>query len=164
MGYSLYLYFQLFIINSDPKLVYWEILRHFQLLAFQFMLSFLCSLPLPCLLGLKFDACQTCCPRSLNCHSFFFLSLTSLFFKKKRKDFERFHFKNFIICVFLHVGKCIYEYIAHGGPRRTLDPLELELVWLSTTCNGCWEVNSGPLQDQEVLVHPSKPILASLVT
>lgn len=42
------------------------------------------------------------------------------------KDFERFHFKNSIICVFLHVGKCIYECIAFGGLRRTLDPLELD--------------------------------------
>lgn len=129
MWFSLYLYLQLFIIISDPKLVSWEILKSFQLLVSQFILFLLCSFPF----SMSLDACRTC-NRSLNCQLLLlcfvlfccFLSLISLSCFFKKKDFV--YFLNYIICACLHVDKFIDEGSVHGGLRRALDPLELELL------------------------------------
>lgn len=41
---------------------------------------------------------------------------------------------------------------AHGGQKRESDPLELEMrIVVNHHVGGCWELNSDPLQQQQVL-------------
>lgn len=50
----------------------------------------------------------------------------------------------------LHVCLCTtYMLGAHGGQKQVSDPMGLEL---ETTPCGCWEVNPGPLEQQQVLL------------
>lgn len=52
----------------------------------------------------------------------------------------------------LHVWKCpVWVTGGHGGQKRVLNPLELELWWLQTSCGYC-ELNVGPLQEQQGLI------------
>lgn len=44
---------------------------------------------------------------------------------------------------------------AYGSQTRASDPLELKIVW-GVHC-GCWELTSGPLQEQQVLLTPEPP-------
>jgi hypothetical protein len=37
------------------------------------------------------------------------------------------------------------------GQKRVLGPLELELQAAESHLRGCWELNVGPLQDQQAL-------------
>lgn len=53
---------------------------------------------------------------------------------------------------------CLHAYLhtthvsgAHRGPKRALDPLELELQMVACQHVGAGESNLGPLQEQSVL-------------
>ena len=50
---------------------------------------------------------------------------------------------------------------AHRGWKRESDHLELELTDGCELC-GCWELNSGPLQEEQLLLSAEPPFLIHL--
>lgn len=59
------------------------------------------------------------------------------------------------VCVCVHHA---YAWKSLGSQKRTLNPLEMELVYLLKPLCGCWELNPGIQQDQLVLLaslHPT---------
>jgi hypothetical protein len=49
-----------------------------------------------------------------------------------------------------------------SNTEEDLDPLELELQWLQTARRETWELNPGPLQEQQVLSpteHSPQPLI-----
>lgn len=66
-----------------------------------------------------------------------------------------FFFLRFILS-FIHVYVCGHVHVSAGAYRsqtRASDPLEPKVVW-GVHC-GSWELTSGPLQAQQVLLPPS---------
>lgn len=49
---------------------------------------------------------------------------------------------------------------AHGGEKRAVNPLELK--WPGTWC-GCWELNSGPLKEQQVILTTEPPFQTDIL-
>jgi len=70
--------------------------------------------------------------------------------------FKNIILKDFVgLGVWLHVGMyntCVFG--AWGGQNRTSDPMEL----VESHCMGCWELNPGPLEGQQVFLTVEPPL------
>jgi hypothetical protein len=53
------------------------------------------------------------------------------------------------VCVFYTLPACLYESSTHGGQKES-EPLAMEIQTVVNLHVGCWELNPGPLQEQEV--------------
>lgn len=72
-------------------------------------------------------------------------------------------FCRFIHYFYLFMCLCLCTS-AHEGQERMLDPLELEFKLLWAASHGCWERNSGSLQEQQQVCLAAGPPLHLLLT
>lgn len=161
MWFSLYLYFQLLIIISAPKLVSWEILRSFQP---PFLNSF-CSSSVHCLFHVFWDwhvmlagPAVTAVWLAAHC----FLSFISLFFHLKSILFI---FKICCLCFLawgnVHIWvQCLWRPEVGVRSPGTGVPYDCDFLVRYL----CWEGSTGPLQYKWVLLDCSSPPLDLFVT
>lgn len=66
--------------------------------------------------------------------------------------------KKICICTCVCVWVCAYSHGTCGGQKEALELRVLELGQLWSTCCGCWELSTGPLEESQVLL-TTEPLL-----